>query len=317
VTRTGATLPVVTSDREFWRSCSEPPNENAKARVSRLAQRQFGRISAAQLVRLGVGRTTISDWAAASYLHRVLPRVYAVGHTAASVEADLAAGLLYAGPGTMLSHAIGAWWYELIDPERPVLIDLSSPHRASSRHNLKIHGRRQLPRGWHRGLPITTPAQTLIDLAATAPEGTVRYALATAEYRRLLTVSSLAQALPRGRRGSPALRAAIRSHEPRLAQTRSRLERHFIALCERYRIPLPEVSVPFQGYTIDVMWRQNKLAVELDGYDNHSTPGQIAADRRRDLALRAAGFVVVRYSWDQILRQPDAVAADLERLLSG
>jgi hypothetical protein len=75
------------------------------AKVQMLADRQWGRISAAQFGALGVESVTIVRWVGAGYLHQVHPRVYAVGHRAPSVEADLTAALLYAGPGAMLSHA--------------------------------------------------------------------------------------------------------------------------------------------------------------------------------------------------------------------
>jgi predicted transcriptional regulator of viral defense system len=107
-----------------WRIGSEGPNQFARVRVSRLAARQFGRIAWRQLSALGVGKATISEWTATAYLHRVLPGVYGVGHLAASFEADLAAALLYAGPGAALSHATATWWLKLSE-RRPITIDVT------------------------------------------------------------------------------------------------------------------------------------------------------------------------------------------------
>src|ERR1700761_8618706 len=95
---------------------SPTPNrtENAKLLLARLARTQFGLASRAQMIVAGIHPSAITRWMAVGYLHRVLPRVYAVGHTAPRVEAELSAALLYAGKGAMLSHATAAWWLGLI-----------------------------------------------------------------------------------------------------------------------------------------------------------------------------------------------------------
>src|ERR1700729_3307533 len=98
------------------------------AKVKTVAERQWGRVSWAQLIALGVDDSAISRWATSGYLHQELPRVYAVGHRAPSVEADLTAAALYAGPGAMLSHATALWWHGLID-RRPWPIEVSTPRR--------------------------------------------------------------------------------------------------------------------------------------------------------------------------------------------
>jgi very-short-patch-repair endonuclease len=68
--------------------------------------------------------------------------------------------------------------------------------------------------------------------------------------------------------------------------------------------------------TVDALWRSERLAVELDGYEGHRSRGQTERDRRRDLQLRMAGFTAIRYTWRQINDEPDRVAADLQRQLS-
>src|ERR1700759_3509031 len=127
----------------------------AKDRVRWLASRQFGRIARKQLRELGMSDAVIDYWVKHGYLDRRLPGVYAVGHHAPSVEADLAAALLYAGSGAMLSHATAAWWYGLI--ERPSgQIHLSTPRRCRSLRGITVHQRRTCERAWHNGVPITT-----------------------------------------------------------------------------------------------------------------------------------------------------------------
>ncbi len=299
---------------ELWLSCPGGWDASAKVRVSRLADRQFGRVRASQLRRLGVGTTTLARWTKEAFLHRVLPTVYAVGHQAPTVEGDLAAALLYAGPGAMLSHATAAWWFELID-RRPRTIDVSTRRRCVSVRNVRVHDRRALDRSWHQRFPVTPVPHLLLDLAASSSIDRLRYALAEAEYRGLLDLRAVAAVLGRGRRGSGALRQALQRHQPRFAYTRSQLERAFIGLCERYEIPLPQVNVFLAGWLVDAAWPEQRLVVELDGYPGHRTRAQIERDHERDLQLRAAGFVVVRYTWEQITTRPQLVVADLQRAL--
>ena len=280
-----------------------------------VAGRQFGRIASWQLARLGVSRQSISRWVKEGYLHRVVPGVYAVGHAAPSVEGDLAAALLYAGPGAMLSHATAAWWFGLID-RRPPTTHVSTSRRCKSTRGIKVHDRRELEREWHKQLPVTTPAQTFLDFAATASLNRIRVVLANAEYHRLLNVAEVQQLLGRGRSGSAKLRTALKRHQPRLAYARSPTERAMFGICEHLRLPLPEVNRRIAGWKVDFLWRKEGVVVEVDGDGNHHTPAQVDRDRRKDLALRAAGLLVNRYSRDQVDRAQQQVGADLTATLA-
>jgi very-short-patch-repair endonuclease len=281
-----------------------------KDRVRRLASRQFGRVAWRQLRELGVAKAMISDWVKQGYLHPKLPGVYAVGHDAPSVEGDLAAAILYAGPGAMLSHATAAWWLGLID-RPPSRIHVSTPRKCRSRGGVIVHERRACKRDWHEGLPVSTVSQTLLDHAAGAPLNQVRVALANAEYHHLLNVPKIEALFGHGRPGSAKLRRALKRHQPRLAHTRSRPERAFLELCESHNLPLPEVNIRVAGWKVDFLWRRQGVVVEVDGHGNHHTPAQRDRDRRKDLALRRAGLVVNRYSREQVEATAAAVAADV------
>jgi Protein of unknown function (DUF559) len=284
------------------------------AKVQGLADRQWGRISAAQFAALGVDRRVVMRWSDGGYLHVVHPRVYAVGHRAPCIEADLTAAVLYAGPGAMLSHATALWWLGLTDSQ-PRTIDVSTPRRCRSLHRVRVHGRRACQRLWHRGLPTTAAEQALLDYAAAAPIERIRHALANADYHKVLDIPALQVIAGTGRIGSTNLRKALTRHEPKLAHTRSPLERLFLPLCERAGIPLPEVNVWIEGVLVDAVWREQKLVVELDGKDNHSSWAQIQRDRSNELILRGAGFEVVRYGTQQLEEQPAHVESDLLRAL--
>jgi hypothetical protein len=263
---------------------------------------------------LGVSSARIGRWTQSGYLQRVLPGVYAVGHIAPSVAGELVAGLLYAGPGALLSHATAAWWYGLLK-RKPVTVDLTTLRHckplAPSTH-IRIYGRRRRQRVWRKGLPVSTLPATLLDCsAAGASVNQLRLFLAEADYRRLLDADAIAAACDQGRVGSIALRAALDTHLPLLMRRRSDLEADFVFLCEAAGIPLPELNVLVAGIRVDALWRAQHLVVELDGAGNHGTPAQIDRDRRQELRLRHAGILVLRYSSAQIRDEIDVVAPDV------
>lgn len=283
---------------------------SAKVRVGRLASTQFGRIARWQLTSCAVPDATVDRWIRQGYLIRTVPRVYAVGHRASPVESRLADALLYAGPGALLSHATAAWWVGLADSQ-PYRIDVSTPRRCRSIPGIKTHQRRNLERAWHKGLPVTRLAQTLSDYAAVASLSKLRRALAQADYEGTLDISAIEAELRQGRPGSTKLRRALERHQPELANAKSGGERALFELCERARLPLPELNTRVAGWTVDALWRDRRVVVEIDGWRNHRTPAQVNRDRRKELELRAAGFTVLRYSEEQILHNAQAVLADL------
>lgn len=284
----------------------------ARERVMRLADLQWGRVSSRQLQDLGVSTARITRWVGTGYLRKVLPRVYAVGHIAESVEADLVAGVLYAGPLAMLSHATALWWHGIFE-HRPTLIQVSTPHRRGSRPGVTVYERRNVDLVHHRRLPTTTVSQALLDFASTAPVDRVVHALAEADYRRLLNPQELNALRGPGR---ATIKEALQRHTPELARTKSELERAFRRLCVRGRIPPYEINQRVCGVEVDAFWPELKVIVELDGVQGHATPAQVARDHRRDLKLRTAGYVVLRYSYTQVIHQAEAVLADLRTALA-
>jgi predicted transcriptional regulator of viral defense system len=285
-----------------------------KERVGELARRQFGRVSRRQLDQLEVPSAQVTRWLADGYLYKVLPGVYAVGHRAPDVEADLMAAVLYAGPGAALSHATAAWWLGLAD-DRPPLIQVSTPRSCRSVTGIRVYPRREKTRILHKGLPVTTYPQIFLDLAATTDLLTVRRALANADFKKVLDTDGIEQILGRGVRGAKTLRAALRTHLPSLARTKSRLERLLLRICEEEQIELPEINVYVgDGWKVDALWRKARLAVELDGHGNHHTPAQLRRDRRKEMALRKRELIPIRYSEEQLKNERAAVVTELRTL---
>jgi Protein of unknown function (DUF559)/Transcriptional regulator, AbiEi antitoxin len=298
-----------------WRSSSTPRDENAIVRVATLAATQWGVVALWQLMRLGISRATIYRWLSRGYLQQVHPGVFAVGHVALGIEGRLAAALFHAGTGSALSHTTSAWWWGLW-PDAPGDIHVSVPSRRRSTPGVVVHARRTCDRAWVRRLPATTVNQTLLDCASMLPLGDVRRCLAEADFQDLLDAREAEAIAGRGRPGSRRLLQALREYLPEIARTRSQLERGFLELCQRFGVEMPEVNVFIEAFLVDAVWRDQRVIVELDGGAAHSSPAQMERDRQRDLVLRAAGYTVLRYTWQMVTREPERVTADLMRTLN-
>jgi very-short-patch-repair endonuclease len=285
-------------------------------RVLQLTERQWGVIADWQLAQCGVSRSAVSRWVASGRLHRIYPRVYAVGHRALCTEGKLLAAILYAGPGAALSHASAAHWWELL-PYLPDTTHVTSPRQRRSPTGVRVHRAERIERMMHRGLPVTPVAKTLLDFASVAPLEAVRKVVAEADFHHRLALDAIDQVTGIGRPGSANLNRALTLHRPEYARTRSDLENLFLDLCRRHRLPFPEVNVKVGPYTVDALWRDERVIVEVDGGDGHASYAQMQCDRERDLCLRGAGYWVLRFSWRQVRTRRREVAADVHRALDG
>jgi hypothetical protein len=296
-----------------WRNDPDVPARFARERIAQLAGGQQGRITRAQLRRLGVGKSTIGEWTAVHYLHPRLPGVYAVGTAAGTDESKLFEAVLYAGPGAMLSHGTAVHWLGLIDYP-PAETHVSTPRRRASLPGVQVHGRRPLERMVHLGIPVTTIAQALLDLAAVSELDPVpvRVALARLDFRHELDVRALAAVCRSGCPGSRLLHWAIANYDPRFARTRSPLENDWIVVCEELDIPKPDDINGFvHGIRSDNIYRDARLIVELDGYGNHRSRAQLRRDHRNDRILRGHRWLVLRYSPDDVHDDAEAVATEV------
>ena len=168
----------------------------------------------------------------------------------------------------------------------------------------------------HRGVPIVPLPQALLAAARHLSHESLRLVLARAEFRRLLSLQRLEEVLRGGNAGARAVRAALNAHLPELARCANGLEREFVLLCERYRLPIPEPNPRIGRYRPDMLWREAKLIAELDGTAAHSTAAQLGADLRRQEDLEGLGFTVLRFGPGQVRHTTAAVAATVQRQLS-
>jgi very-short-patch-repair endonuclease len=270
-------------------------------------------VTRAELLRAGVSSSAIGRALASGDLYRLYPCVYSVVPLELlSEDGALQAAVIAAGAGATLSHGTAAWRWKLI-PAPPIAVELTVPRCRKSAQGLTLFESDRLrPTDLtHNGpFPSTSVPRTILDLAARYDRRALLRVLAEAEFEHAILPEDLLAVLRRGHPGSAALRQAIKLHVPGHGEARSRLERRFRALLIAHHIELPERNQPLGPYTVDCLWREQRVVVELDG-DQHARPHQANLDRERDLWLRAHGYNPLRYGGAQITDDPDAVASDL------
>jgi predicted transcriptional regulator of viral defense system len=269
----------------------------------------------------GLSRNEIEGRLSSGRLLCVHRGVYAVGHRLLGARARWLAAVLACGDGAVLSHRSAAMLWGL-RPSAPVTPEVTIPSRNGrrQREGLVIHRATNLPQAevTHReGIPVTTPARTLLDLAAVVGRHDVERAMEAAERLRLFDLGALREVLTRhgGRAGTPLVAAVLEQYaEPEF--TRSELERVFLELCAAHGLPPPAVNVWVADYEVDFFWRAQNLIAEADSRRFHATRAAFERDRARDARLTALGYRVVRFTYRQVEREPTSVAGVLGSLLA-
>jgi hypothetical protein len=282
--------------------------------VAALAGGQGGVVSHAQLLHLGLSADAIHRRVKAGRLHALHRGVYAVGHRVVSAEGRWYAAVFAAGTGAVLSHASAAAAWELRTQGGGRIDVIVGPGGRARRKGLRLHRCSSVPVDevtTRSGIPITTPARTVLDLAATGLDGRpLEAVLDRAERLRLLDFAKLQQLLRRypGRPGTPSLQATLSRYTAGTIVTRSELEERFLGLCDRFGLPRPNVNTVIEGEEVDFLWPDCALIVEVDGYEWHRSPSAFTSDRERDVQLVLAGFRVLRFTWAQVTGRPNYVA---------
>ncbi len=278
-----------------------------------MAERQGGVVERSQLRALGLGDDAIDRRLATGRLHPLYRGVYAVGHRRIGPEGLLWAAVLAYRPDAIVSHvSAAATWDMLRSSTRTVDITIGLGGRKPQR-GIRLHRTRALADDeitTLRGLPITTPARTLLDLAATRlPRKQLETALDRAELIHRLDFTELHQLLERypTRPGTPSLRAQLdRYRGP--TDVRSELERLIHQLCDDHDLPRPQPNTSIEGRERDFYWPACRLVVEADSYGWHRSPSALNDDRERDVELTLAGYHVLRFTYEQVTQRSRYVA---------
>ena len=277
-------------------------SRNDQRAIWEITARQFGAIARTQLLDLGLTPAAIRHRVATGRLHRVWPGVYAVGRPGLSREGTWWAAVLTCGEGAVLSHttAAEAWG---IDRERGGPLHVTAPAKRV-RSGIVTHRRIGISICEVRGIPVTSPVETLVDLAAILEPAQVTRAVNEADKLNVVRADALRQALePLGPRpGLGRLRAVLDRETFRL--TDSELERRFLRIVRRAGLQLPVTGATVNGFKTDFWWPDLRLVVETDGLTYHRTPAQQARDRLRDQAHARAGLAALRFTHAQVFHDP-------------
>ena len=282
-------------------------NEPGDRGLALLGAAQRGVVQRSQLAEVGIGRGSIAHRVKSGSLHRVLPAVFAVGHPALEPWAFETAALLYCGDDSVLSHGTAAALWGLV-PATPPQVSVTVAGRNAGRplgvhiHRVAAIDARDVC--MRHGLPVTSPARTMIDFAGGQPGGAVEAALNEARVRQLVTDEALHRAMERCplRTGVGRLRALLAAERgPSL--TRSEAERRLRSIVERAELPWPQFNVWLFGHLVDAVWPDAKLAVEVDGYPVHGQRRAFESDRRRDQRLGDARRSLARLAHADLSRQ--------------
>ena len=275
-------------------------------KVAEVADGQWGVIALEQLRACGVGKGAVEKAVRAGRLHRLYRGVYAVGRASLRREARRLAAVLACGEGAVLSHRSAAAHWGLLETQQ-ASVDVATQRGRRGVPGIRVHRPRSLTAHdttTHEGIPITSVARTLLDLAATTRPDRLERSLAQAERLQLYDGTAIAEVLSRsnGHRGRAALTRAT-AQEPML--TRSELEANFLELVRQAGLPEPQSNLPLIAHDHprlepDFYWPTCRLVVETDGWETHRTRSAFKRDRRRDAALVAAGWRVMRFTYDDV-----------------
>jgi very-short-patch-repair endonuclease len=316
------------------------------SRAAKIAGSQHGVIAADQLIGAGMSASAVSRRVAAGRLHRVHRGVYAIGHAGISLRGRWMAAVLACGEparrnrgmegatveenagdlatkggagdvavagtttvltrwGAALSHRSAAClWGLLAQGEGAVDVSVRGDGGRARRRGVRLHRSVSLlpvDVTLREGIPVTTPARTIADLRRAAAGHRGRGRISQRELRQAIREAEVL-GLPLGESAEGD-------------RTRSELERAFLRLCRRHRLPPPEVNVRIGPYLVDFLWRDRRLVVETDGYRYHRGRAAFEGDRGRDLDLRARGYDVIRLAEGQLRDDARRVADILRRAI--
>lgn len=283
--------------------------------IAALAGAQHGVVARWQLVALGLSGQAVDRRVRSGRLHVLYRGVYAVGHRVMTVEGRWMAAVLAVGGDAVLSHAsaAAAWELRRVGAGAIHITIPGWPGRAR-RPGLRVHRSTTLVRREttsYRGIPITTPLRTLVDIAATLEGRPLEHALDLADQRRLIDFAEF------NRRPIPtSLQAVLSLYTAGSTVTRSEMEERFLQLCDDHRFRRPQVNTRIEGEEVDFVWRDARLIVEVDGYRYHRSPSSFESDRERDVMLAVAGWQVMRFTWTQLTTRPRWVARAVAKRLA-
>jgi very-short-patch-repair endonuclease len=284
--------------------------------LARIAGSAHGVVTRAQLVRAGITPEEIKQRVARGTLLREHRGVYRVGHRAPSVEARYLAAVWACGEGAVLCGRAAGYLLGIVKGA-PAAPDVTAPKVRRVEGVTTRRSRRIDPEhvaSW-RGIPVTTVARTLVDLAAVLSAENLARACHEAGIRHGTTPDDVDAVLARrpNSPGAAKLREILRGE---VRVTLSKLEARFLGRLREAGLMLPQTNRPAGGRRVDCRWPEWRLTIELDGYRYHRSRHAWEQDRRREREARARGDEFRRYTYGDVFEDPAFMLAELRGLLA-
>ncbi len=272
-----------------------------------------GVVTLAQAASVGLDRSAVQRRVNAGEWKRVGRGVFFVAERAMSTRARLRAGCWSVGPRAVLTHQSAAWWHGLVD-KPPRIATVTAPrgrHPTPTPHVRVVH-RDLLPVDvvQHHGLRVTAIPLTVLEAAVV--DGTRVVDNALLRGRVSLDVLLAAHARYPGRRGSAVSARILRAAA---SGARSEAERILHRLLRHACVDGWVAGYPTCGYVVDAAFPGPKLIVEIDGFAFHSDAESFQNDRTRQNTLIAAGWTLLRFTWQDLTERPQQVIAQIRRAL--
>jgi len=289
--------------------------------IRALAERQNGVVARRQLLAAGVTGKVVEKRLDSGHLLPLHRGVYAVGHRQIRREGRWLAAVLAAGPTAALSHREAAALHGIRQSNR-MKVDVTAPRRRPQR-GIDFHHAALDPLDVTtvNGIPTTTVARTLVDLANLVARDHLAKALREAERMHLFDLRAIeaSRARTAGRHGSGDM--ALRHALDELAilatsLTRSPLEVAFARLVHEAGLPKPRTNVYIDDMQVDACWPEQRLVIELDGWASHHTRKAFQDDRTRDVRLTTAGYWVMRFTHADVTRRGAWVTQTIRQALA-
>jgi very-short-patch-repair endonuclease len=254
--------------------------------VARIAARQHGVVTFAQLIGAGLTSAGIDRRIKAGRLHRIHRGIYAVGHRKLSIEGEFNAAVLACGEGAALSHRSAAELWEMLKPQGGLVhVTVPTTSGRSNQRGIRLHRSPSVlsVTTSHKDINVTTPARTIADLRKAGMDvDELRRAIRQAEFDKL------------------SIEGEAEKEE---ALTRGWLERRFRRMCKEHDLLPPEVNAFVGPHEVDFLWRDRRLIVETDDWRSHRGRQAFEDDRAKDAELRVLGFTVVRFTYLQVTQR--------------
>ena len=289
----------------------------ARSNLAGKATRQHGIVSVRQLEALGFDRDLITAEVSRGRLQRLHRRVYAVGHEALTWEGWCVAAVAANAP-CVASHWSAAWLWGLTRSRPSGKFHVTATTRRHRKEEFQVHFAALAEEDMTEcdRIPVTSPARTVLDLAALDPERTPKD-LRRCEELKLLDLREFEALLARtaGHKGHSTLAEAVRLYKPDLSVTRSDVERDFRKLIRDAGLPAPAMNYVVAGYELDCWWEEARLAVEVDTYGTHGSRLSFEEDRKRQRVLGLLGVRLERVTDRQLAAEPEEVLRAVAELL--